>query len=160
MKKILVSAIALPLVLACASSKPRSSGLGNFMATMQVDEPIPGVCDNAKVLALLPFEGNGQVKAQPPLIKKELSGVLNAEVAFLKDKPSYSDTGMVNLIVNCEGTMVRCQIDNKTQSPELDQQVVAVFSRMKDWKPGTYKGTPVDSSVLYRFTIENGVISL
>ncbi|RXG14197.1 hypothetical protein DSM03_101314 [Leeuwenhoekiella aestuarii] len=160
MKKMFISALVLPLLLACASSKPRTSGLGNFMATMQVDEPIPGVCDNSKILALLPFEGNGQVKAQPPLTKKQLSEALNAEVTFIKDKPNYSDTGMVNLIVNCEGTMVRCQIDNKTQSPELDQQIVAVFSKMKDWKPGTYKGTPVDSSVLYRFTIENGVISL
>ncbi|MEM7656904.1 MAG: hypothetical protein AAF399_12300, partial [Bacteroidota bacterium] len=61
---------------------------------------------------------------------------------------------------SCEGKMVRCQIDNKTQSSELDQQIVDVFSQMTDWKAGTVNGKSVDTSVLYSFEIKNGVISL
>lgn len=158
MKKILISAIALGFLFSCKTSQ--NSSMSNMIATMQVDEPIPGVCDNSKVIAILPFPGNGQVKAQAPLSNEELSERLNAEVDFLKGKNDYNDKGMVNLIVNCEGKMVRCQIDNNTQSPELDQQIVDVFSKMVEWKAGTVNGKSVDTSVLYRFEITNGVISL
>jgi hypothetical protein len=81
-------------------------------------------------------------------------------VAYLKDRPDYSDKGMVNLIVNCKGEMVQCEIDNKTQSPELDQQIVAVFSTMVDWEAGTVNGKPFDTAVLVSFKIVDGVISL
>ncbi len=158
MKKIFILTIALISIFACSTTK--NSSMGNMIATMQVDEPIPGVCDNSKVIAILPFPGNGQLKAQAPLTDEEITEKLNAEVDFLKDRPDYKDKGMVNLIVNCEGKMVRCQIDNKTQSPELDQQIVDIFSKMVDWKAGTVNGKPVDTSVLYSFEIENGVISL
>lgn len=158
MKKIFISAITLISLFACSTTK--NSSMGNMVATMQVDEPIPGVCDNSKVIAILPFSGNGQIKAQAPLTEEEITEKLNAEVDFLKDKPDYNDMGMVGLIVNCEGKMVRCQIDNKTQSPELDQQIVNIFSKMLDWKAGTINGHPVDTSVLYSFEIKNGVISL
>ena len=67
---------------------------------------------------------------------------------------------MVNLIVNCEVKMVRCQIDNKTQSPELDHQIVGVFSKMEDWKACPVNGQSVDFPVLYDFEIKNGVITL
>jgi len=158
MRNILLATIALSLLFSCSTTK--KSSLGNYVATMEVNEPIPGVCDNSKVIAILPFPGNGQIAAQAPLSDNEIKKKLNSEVVFLKDKTEYNDKGMVNLIVNCKGKMVRCQIDNKTQSPELDQQIVAVFATMVEWKPGTLNGKPVDTSVLYSFTIENGVISL
>lgn len=158
MKKILFSAIALSILFSCSSTK--NSSMGNMIATMQVDEPIPGVCDNSKVIAILPFPGNGQIKAKAPLTEEEIIKNLNTEVDFLKGKTDYNDKGMVNLIINCEGKMVRCQIDNKTQSPELDQQMVNVFSKMVNWKPGTVNGQPVDTTVLYSFEINNGIISL
>lgn len=158
MKKIFLSAIALMVLYACSNTK--NSSMNNMVATLQVDEPIPGVCNNAQVIAVLPFPGNGQVKAQAPLSDEEITKKLNEEVAFLKDKPNYKDEGMVGLIINCKGKMVRCQISNKTQSPELDQQIVDIFSKMLDWKAGTLNGRAVDTSVLYSFTIEGGVISL
>lgn len=130
-----------------------------MIAIMQVDEPIPGVCDNSRVVVVLPVPGNGQVKAQAPLTDDEIIKKLNAEVEFLKKNKDFKDEGMVNLIVNCKGEMVRCQISNKTKSDELDEQVVAVFSKMVNWKAGTLNGNPVDTSVLYSFKVENGVIS-
>lgn len=158
MKKIFLSAITLITLFACSTTKKSSTG--NMIATMQVDEPIPGVCDNSNVIAILPFPGNGQIKAQAPLTDEEITNKLNKEVDFLKGKSNYNDKGMINLIVNCEGKMVRCQIDNKTQSPELDQQIVDVFSKMVDWKAGTVNEKRVDTSVLYSFEIVNGNISL
>ena len=131
-----------------------------MVATMQVNEPIPGVCDNSRIIAILPIPGNGQVKAQSPMTSQEIEEQLNANVSFLKDKPDYNDKGMVNLIINCNGEMVRCEIDNKTKSPELDKQIVAVFATLKQWKAGTINGKPVDTSVLYSFKIVNGKLSL
>jgi DNA-binding protein YbaB len=158
MKRTLLSTLAFTSLLACSTSK--NSSMKNMVATMEVKEPIPGVCNNANVMVILPFPGNGQVKAQAPLSKAELAEKLNTEVDFLHDKPTYTDKGMVSLIVNCKGKMVRCQIDNKTQHPELDAQIVAVFATMKDWEAGTINGQRVDTSILYSFKIEAGKISL
>ena len=127
---------------------------------MQVDDPIPGVCDNSRVVAILPIPGNGQEKAKAPMTDQELEELLNSQVVFLQDKTDYNDKGMVHLIVNCKGKMVKCEIDNETKSPELDQQIVAVFSSLKEWQPGSIKGKPLDTSVLYSFTVENGKIIL
>ncbi len=161
MKQIIITStiISFLLTTACSSSK-NSSSLNNMVARMEVKEPIPGVCDNSNVIAILPFPGNRQVKAKAPLTDEQLTIQLNEKVDFLKDNTNYTDKGMVNLIVNCKGEMVQCEIDNKTKSPELDKQIVAVFSQMKSWKAGTINGKSVDTSVLYSFEIEDGVISL
>lgn len=127
---------------------------------MQVDEPIPGVCDNSRVYAILPIKGNGQVDAKPQLTEPEIEAKLNEEVAFLKQNTGYKDKGMVGLIINCKGEMVRCQIDNKTKSPELDDQIVAVFATLQNWKAGSINGQAVDTSVLYSFEIKDGKITL
>jgi len=146
------------LVSSCAPDK--KSSLENMVARMEVKEPIEGVCDNANVIVILPFPGNGQIKANAPKTKEELTQQLNSQVAFLKDKPDYEDKGMVSLIVNCKGEMVRCKIDNKTKSPELDSQIVAVFAEMKKWTAGKVNNRSVDTAVLYSFTIKNGKITV
>lgn len=160
-KKSLITFLAFGLmaVLAgCGSSK--SSSMNDFVARMEVKSPIEGVCDNANVIAVLPFPGNGQVEAKPAKSEAEIAKELNEKVIFLKDKPGYEDKGMVRVIVNCKGEMVQCVIDNKTQSPDLDAQIVAVFASLTGWKAGTVRGKPVDTVVLYSFTIKDGKISL
>jgi len=132
----------------------------NIIARMEVKEAIPSVCDNANVIAILPFSGNGQIKAKPNLTEQQISERLNNEVQFIKDNPSYNDKGMVSVIVNCKGDMVRCNISNKTRNTELDNQIVKVFSEIKIWSPATVKGRRVDSVVLYSFEIVNGKIIL
>ncbi|MFB6341929.1 energy transducer TonB [Saccharicrinis sp. FJH62] len=161
MKKLLIyTYIIWGVTIMSSCSATKNPGLSNMVAIMQVDEPIPGVCNNSRVIAILPFSGNGQVEAQGPMTDEEIEEQLNASVNFLQNKPDYNDKGMVNLIINCEGEMVRCQIDNKTKSPELDEQIVSVFAKLKKWKAGTVNGEPVDTSVLYSFKIENGKIVL
>ena len=108
----------------------------------------------------------GQICAKNFSNKIERIGVIGTgtqaklQVEYLKDKTNYDDKGMVSLIVNCKGEMVKCSMSNKTKSPELDQQIVDVFSIMVNWKAGTVNGRSVDTSVLYSFEIKNGVISL
>ena len=150
--------IVFGIISSCATSK--NSSMNNMVARMEVKEPIKGVCDNANVFAILPLPGNGQVKAQAPKTKEEMIEALNSKVSFLKDKPDFEDKGMVNLIINCKGELVKCEIDNKTKSPELDSQIVAVFSEMKKWTAGRISNQSVDTVVLYSFTIKSGKIIL
>jgi hypothetical protein len=156
--KSCICLLSLAIISSCANSK--KSSINNAVARMEVKEPIKGVCDNSNVLVILPFPGNGQIKAEAPKTKKEIEEDLNSKVIFLKDKPDYTDKGMVNLIINCRGELVQCKIDNKTKSPELDNQVLAVFAELKSWTAGTISGKSVDTVVLYSFTIEAGKIIL
>lgn len=154
---IILSSLGL-ILISCSTTK--SGGAENLIATMQVDEPIPGVCDNSRIIAIIPFPGNNQVKAKSPKSDEEIESMLIEQVTFLKDNPNFNGKGMVGLIVNCKGEMVRCKMDNKTESSSLDKEIVQVFSKLKKWTPGSVDGNAVDTSVLYSFTIENGIIKL
>ena len=150
MKKILLS--ILTFILYTNSS-------AQFVATMEVKEPIPGICNEKAVYALFPSL-KGQQEAVCPITKDEILKRLNAEVTFLKEKPKHKDKGMVNLILNCKGEVLICRIDNKTKSADLDSQIVAVFNSLGVWKPGKLDGKEVDSTLLYSFKIKKGVITL
>jgi hypothetical protein len=130
-----------------------------FAARMEVKEPIKGVCDNKNIYVVFPMF-KGQEEARCPLSKKEITKRLNAEVTFLKDSSTYADKGMVNIIINCKGEVVRCEMDNKTKNPELDKEIVAVFNSLGDWKPGKINGDKVDTSKLWSFEIKDGNISI
>lgn len=135
------------------------SGWTQFVARMEVKEPIEGICDENEVYALFP-SFDGQEEAIGPLSEKEIEKRLNAEVQFLKDNPKYKDKGMMGLVINCKGELVQCKMDNKTKSPDLDQQIEEVFRSLKVWKAGKLNGKEVDSSLLFSFTIKNGTIVL
>lgn len=130
-----------------------------FVARMEAKEPIPGVCNIKNII--VPFSMfKGQKEAVAPISKAEIEKRLNAEVKFLSENSSYSDTGMIGLIVNCKGKLVQCKMDNKTKSEELDKQIEAVFNSLTEWKPGKLDGKNVDTSNLFSFTIENGKLTL
>ena len=118
----------------------------------------PIVVDNDNVIVVLPFISSGQTEAVAPMTDEQLEKELNSSVTFLKDKKDYEDKGMLNIIINCKGEMVRCEIDNKTKSTDLDNEILAVFLKMKVWKAAKMGSKSVDSMVLYSFTIENGKI--
>ncbi len=150
--------ITIGITSSCSTS--RNSSINNLVATMVVEEPIEGVCDNSNVISIFTFPGNGQVKAKAPKTNEEITLELNSKVSFLQDKPDYEDKGMVNLIINCNGELVRCNISIETKSTELDNQIVAVFAEMKMWTAGKLNDDFVDTTVLYSFTIKNGEIIL
>src|SRR5687767_10791205 len=114
-----------------------------LVARMEVKEPIPGVCDNKNVYVLFPMFGD-QKEAICPVSDKAIQDRLHAEVTFLKDSAAYNDKGMVNIIINCKGEVVKCEIDNKTRHAELDKQIVTVFNSLGEWKPGKLNGKKVD----------------
>ena len=83
----------------------------------------------------------------------------NSEVRFLVDNPEYDDKGMIGVVINCKGEVVRCMMDNKTRSPELDKQIEDVFNTLGEWKPGKLKRKDVDTSQLFSFVIKDGKVS-
>jgi len=131
---------------------------GQFVAKMEVKEPIEGVCDNNEVYALFPMM-DGQEEAICPISKDEILKRLNSEVEFLKDKPKYKDKGMIGLIINCKGELVKCKMDNETQSQELDKQIEELFNSLGEWKAGKLNGKTVDSSRLFSFKIKKGMFA-
>lgn len=130
-----------------------------FVAKMEIKEPIPGLCSKQDVYALIPGL-KGQVPAECSLSKDQINDKLNAEIQFLKDNPDYSDKGMIGLIINCEGKLVQCKMDNKTKSPELDSQIEQVFNTLSEWTAGKLNKKNVDTSKLFSFTIDKGKIIL
>jgi hypothetical protein len=51
-------------------------------------------------------------------------------------------------------------MDNKTKDTALDNQIVAVFKTLVQWKAGLLNGKPVDSMRLFSFEIINGKLKL
>jgi hypothetical protein len=126
-----------------------------FVAKMEVKEDIPGICDKNEVYVLF-SSFKGQEEAICPVSKKEILKRINAEVAFLHDHPEYTDKGMIGLIINCKGEVVKCKMDNKTQDAALDIQIEAVFNSLGAWKAGKLNRKEIDSSRLFSFKIKNG----
>lgn len=132
-------------------------GRAQFVARMELKEPVQGLCTN-DVYALLPFDGQKEAVCQTS--KAEIEKQLNEQVTYFRDSVNYEDKGMVSLIINCKGEMVKCAIDNKSRHKELDEQIVAVFATLTKWTPGKIKKNTVDSVKLWRFEIKNGKISI
>ena len=126
---------------------------------MEAKEPISGVCNMKNIVVMFP-SFKGQEIAIAPVSEKEIEKRLNSEVKFLVENPTYSDKGMIGLVINCKGAVVQCKMDNKTKNEELDRQIEKVFNSLGDWKVGKLNGKPVDTSNLFSFTIENGKLSL
>ena len=129
-----------------------------FVAKMEVKEDIPGICDKNEVYALF-TSFDGQDEAICPISKDEILKRLNSEIQFLKDNPKYKDKGMIGLIINCRGEVIKSKMDNKTKNTELDKQIEAVFNSLGEWKAGKLNGKNIDSSRLFSFKIKKGVIS-
>ncbi len=126
-----------------------------FVAIVQVDQDIPGLCNKNKVYSILSLTGGEDPVC--PLSDNQIQTRLNKEVIFPTDSASsYKAEGMVDIWISCNGKMVLCEMDKNTTSPDIDQQIVAIFSSLGTWKAGKYNGKNVDSMVIFSFTIENG----
>ncbi len=129
-----------------------------FVAKMEVKEPIPGVCNDKEVYVMFP-SFKGQEQAVCPVSKDSILKRLNAEIPFLKDHPGYNDKAMIGLVINCKNQVVQCKMDNKTKSTDLDKQIELVFNSLGEWKAGKLNGKPVDTSNLFIFKIINGLFT-
>ena len=146
MKKLLFTLIIYVLSLNASAQ---------FVAKIQLKEDILGICDKNEVYALF-SSFDGQVEAICPVSDDEILEKLNTQVQFIKDNPKHKDKGMMGVLINCKGIVVRCEIDNKTKKPELDKQIEDVFNSLGEWKSGKLNGKDLDSNRLFSFVIKNG----
>lgn len=164
--KFLALGLGLFISASCASKNQASNKIpaGNqkMVAIMEVKEPIDGVCDNDKVYALeiMSILDPTTTNAECAVSKAQMEKKLNEEVVFLKDNPKFKGEGMLSIIVNCKGEVVRCEIDNKSKSPEFDAQILAVFKTFISWTAGTFDGKPVDSVQLFSYSVKDGVLEM
>ncbi|OQP65386.1 hypothetical protein A3860_17115 [Niastella vici] len=150
MKSIIILAIAVL----------KLSGLSaQFVAKVEVKEPIQGLCNDKEVYSPFPMF-KGQKQAVCAVTDEEIVKRLDSGATFLKDNPKTKDKGMVGLWINCKGEMVKCEMDNKTKDATLDSQIVAVFSALGKWEAGSIDGKPVDTYRLFSFEIKKGKIAL
>jgi hypothetical protein len=147
MKKIFLL-LATPVICLTAGAQ--------FVARMEVKEPISGLCNDKEVYVMFP-SFKGQAEAVCPVSKDSILKRLNTEISFLKDSSSYNDKAIIGLVINCKGQVIQCKMDNKTKYPELDRQIEVVFNSLGQWKAGKLNGKAVDTSNLTSFKISNGV---
>lgn len=127
-----------------------------MVAKMEVKEPIEGICNNEEVYAIIPGLSN-QKEAKCPVSKDAILVRLHFRVDYIKKNPKHKDKGMIAVIINCKGEVVRCKMDQKTKSEELDKQIEKVFSELGDWEAAQVGGEDVDSVLLYSFKIKKGI---
>jgi hypothetical protein len=129
-----------------------------FIATVEMKEPVEGICNNTKVYAL--FKGfQGQIPPKCSLTNEEIQKLLN-EVPFLKANPKFKGKGMAGVYINCKGEAIGWEIDNKSKSEELDKQLLEVFKTLTSWTQGKLNGMSVDARELISYTIKKGVLTL
>ncbi len=152
MKKILVTLLIVQLYFSASCQ---------FVARLEIkdNDTIQGLCDRKNVYTLFPMF-KGQQEATCSELKDDIQERLNNEVAYLKTNPGKNDKGMISIIINCKGEVVRCETDNKTKNEELDKQILAIFKTLKTWRPGKLDGKEVDSVSLWSFEIKKGKIVL
>jgi hypothetical protein len=149
------------IILVIASVLVYGATHAQFVARMEVkdSDTLTGVCDRKNIYTMFSMF-KGQEEAVCAVKDKDIEKRLNEEVQYLKSNKVKEDKGMVNIIISCEGDVVRCETDNKTKNEELDKQILAVFLSLKDWKPAKLNGKKVDSLLLYSYDIKNGKIEL
>ncbi|MDX5326908.1 MAG: energy transducer TonB [Bacteroidota bacterium] len=145
------------LLTSCGSSK---DGGKMMVATLQLKEPVEGICNQEKVYVLLPFMEKTQQEATCQLTDEELSKKLQEEVVYLSDHPDLNAEGTIGVMINCKGRNVKTDVSTASEYPELDEQVMAVFASLTKWTPGGINGVPVDSQRLIGFTVKDGIITV
>jgi len=130
-----------------------------FVAKVMMEQEVPGLCSQKDVYTLLPgFKG--QVEPEHPLTKEGIVQKLNSALKFLKEHPKHRDTGIIGLYINCEGRMVKSEMDRKTSSSDLDAQLLTFFNTLSAWKPGTLNGQAVDTYKMFTVHIRKGRLTL
>ncbi|RYG02367.1 MAG: hypothetical protein EOO02_10715 [Chitinophagaceae bacterium] len=135
------------------------SSYSQFVARVDIKEKIEGICDANNVIVVIPMY-KGQTKAVCAVADSTIVRRLNTEVEYLKDKKDDNDQGIVRILINCKGQVVKCDTDKKTKDPILDEQILAVFKTVTFTKPAKLKKANIDSLVFWSFEIANGVIRM
>lgn len=132
---------------------------GQTFAKVKTAELIKDLCDDKNVYRFF-LSKHDQKIAAAPISKTALAEKLNAEVLFIKDSVTSNAKVWVTTFINCKGELVNCKVQSTINAPEFHEQVSKVFTSLGIWMPGQFKGSNVDTSLLWSFLITNGKFSL
>jgi hypothetical protein len=130
---------------------------GQIIATIQMDKPVEGICDNNKVYALF-SAFKDQSEAVCPLSKEEILKKVNENVTFIQADKKYKDNCGVRFLINCKGEVVRFEVNNHTKLEELGAHLDKALRPVTGWKPGKLHDTDVDSEFTFLFKVKKGQI--
>lgn len=130
-----------------------------IIATIQLKEPIEGICDNEKIYAL--YSGfTGQEVPKCSISLEEMQKILNEKLQFLKDNPSYKGNGKVSVFINCEGEPLNWSISISPINETLDKELLEIFGQFTNWTAGRLNNETVDSYKLISLEIKKGKLKL
>lgn len=151
-----ITALLITGITACSTKK----AMNDMYAVMEVKEPIPGVCNQNKVLVLMPFASTNQVEAKAPISLEEIAAELTKYVAPTDLYAEEAISSTMEVIINCKGKVVDVDVNDSEIPPGLARQIETYFNSMPKWTPGTHSGKPFDTVRFITIRIENGVLTL
>ncbi len=153
MKKL--STIVFVLLSLVGFGQEKSKPRHNNVANMDISENITGLCDTSMIY-LLSVNFGDQKEARATKTETEIQEALRLK---FEDVKGLVYRGQFRVVINCKGEAqfkTRGAIKNKA----MDDEVIAYFKSLGNWKPGLFEGKPVDSAIIYIIRIKEGKVKI
>jgi hypothetical protein len=89
---------------------------------------------------------------------EEILKRINA-LAWLRQHELKKAKGSIMLIINCEGDLINVRWIKEGVHEELNYYIFELFKKHNKWEPALLNNKPVDSYVIRKLRIKNGVVS-
>jgi hypothetical protein len=89
---------------------------------------------------------------------EEILKRLNA-ISWLRQHELKKAKGSFMLIINCEGDLIDVKSIKNGVHEELNYYIAELFKKHNKWEPALLNNKPVDSFVIRKLRIKNGVVS-
>ncbi len=89
---------------------------------------------------------------------EEILKRLNA-IRWLRQNEMKKAKGSIMLIINCEGDLIDARWIKEGVNEELNYFIAELFKKHNKWEPALLNNKPVDSYVIRKLRIKNGVVS-
>lgn len=133
-------------------------GRSQIIATVELEEPIEGMCGTTMYALFSGFDAQEQPKCN--LSNEELVKLMNEKIEYLKTNTEAKGKGIMGLYINCEGKVIGASSGLKDSDSELSNQIEKFLLEYGQWTPGVYNGKRVDCSESIAIKIKRGVVSL
>ena len=130
-----------------------------FVSTTKAPAKIQGLCDSDKLFSLFlmdQFEQNKASRASLPN-NLTLTKLLNDKVKTAKEDTKLKGKLDLTVYINCQGKLVYAELTKKAKDNKLNDEIIAVISKIENWNPGIYQDQPVDSFHYYYVNLKNGI---
>ncbi|MDX2359967.1 MAG: hypothetical protein QNK23_04105 [Crocinitomicaceae bacterium] len=136
------------------------SSNAQFYATVQMDEPIEGMCGETLYSLFSGLEEQEQPKCD--ISEADLIAKMDTELrSYLEEHPKLKAKGVVMSIdLNCEGEIIGTSSGITDKHAELGALIEKFLVENGHWTPGVFYGNNVDCHELIGYRIKKGMIYL